>query len=54
MQELVDRHSASYPKALGLAWDSVRDTMATHVEVPPKYVSTKRGLVSDVSKVFDI
>ena len=54
MQDLVDRHSTSYPKALGLAWDSVRDTMATHVEVPPKYVSTKRGLVSDVSKVFDI
>ena len=42
MQDLVDRHSASYPKALGVAWDSKSDTIATHVELPSSFVSSKR------------
>ena len=45
-QDLVDMYSASYPKALGVAWDSREDTMATHVDLPADYVSTKRGIVS--------
>ena len=53
-QDLVDRHSASYPKALGVAWDSASDTMATHIELPTQYTSTKRGIISDVAKVFDV
>ena len=53
-QDLVDRHSANYPKALGLAWDSVRDTMATHVDLPSKFTSTKRGIISDVARTFDV
>ena len=53
-QDLVDLHSASYPKALGLVWDSREDTMATHVELPVTYVSTKRGVVSDVARTFDV
>ena len=53
-QDLVDLHSASYPKALGLAWDSRKDTMATHVELPATYSSTKRGVVSDVARTFDV
>ena len=53
-QELVDLHSASYPKALGLIWDSRQDSMATHVELPADYSSTKRGVVSDIAKTFDI
>ena len=53
-QELVDLHSASYPKALGLIWDSRKDSMATHVELPADYSSTKRGVVSDIAKTFDI
>ena len=53
-QDLVDLHSASYPKALGLVWDSRKDTMATHVELPTHYSSTKRGVVSDIALTFDV
>ena len=53
-QDLVDMHSASYLKALGLVWDSRKDTMATHVELPATYSSTKRGIVSDVARTFDV
>ena len=53
-QDLVDRHSATYPKALGVAWDSVQDTMATSIDLPSECVSTKRGIISDVAKTFDI
>ena len=28
-KEMVDDHSDSYPKALGLMWDSVKDTCAS-------------------------
>ena len=38
-QDLLDKHSASYPKALGVAWDSKKDTMATHVELPVRFTS---------------
>ena len=32
-KELVDCHSCSYPKALGVRWDSVKDTMSTDVQL---------------------
>ena len=53
-QELVDLHSASYPKALGVAWDSRADTMFTHISLPTSYASTKRGIVSDIARTFDV
>ena len=53
-QDLVDRHSASYPKALGVVWDSHSDTMATHIELPDAFVSSKRGIISDVARTFDV
>ena len=53
-QDLVDMHSASYPKALGVAWDSRADTMATHVDLPTTYASTKRGIVSNIARTFDV
>ena len=53
-QDLVDRHSASHPKALGVAWNSATDSMATHISMPTQFTSTKRGIISDVSKTFDI
>ena len=53
-QDLVDRHSASYPKALGVAWDSQADTVATHVQLPSAFVSTKRGILSDIARTFDV
>ena len=53
-KKLVDSHSASYPKALGLIWDSRKDEMATHVDLARGYSSTKRGVVSDIAKTFDV
>ena len=53
-QELVDMGSASYPKALGVSWDSRADTIATHVELPSAFVSTKRGILSDIARTFDV
>ena len=53
-QDLVGRHSASYPKALGVVWDSHSDTMATHIELPDAFVSSKRGIISDVARTFDV
>ena len=53
-KDLVDLHSARYPKALGVAWDSDSDTMSTAVCLPDQYKSTKRGIFSDVSRTFDV
>ena len=53
-QELVDQHSATYPKALGVTWDSSKDTMFTNIELPSNYNTTKRGVISDVARTFDV
>ena len=41
-------------KALGLQWNSGLDIMSPSINVPPTYRPTKRGLISDVSKTYDI
>ena len=53
-QDLVDLHSANYPKALGVAWDSRADTMSTDVQLPVAFKSTKRGVILDVARTFDV
>ena len=53
-KELVDHLSTSYPKALGVAWNSSQDTMSTDVSLPDKFTSTKRGIISDVARTFDV
>ena len=53
-QEMIDNHATAYPKTLGIAWDSRKDVMAAQVQLPENYVSTKRGIVSDTAKSFDI
>ena len=53
-QELVDQHSATYPKALGVTWDSQRDTMFTSINLPESFNSTKRGVISDIARTFDV
>ena len=54
VKDLTDLHTTSYPKALGLEWDSRTDTMSPSINISPTYISTKRGIISDVSKTFDI
>ena len=53
-QDLVDMYAAKYPKALGITWDSVTDTMSVHIDLPTAFSSTKRGIISDVSRTFDV
>ena len=52
--KMLDSHSVCYPKALGLVWDSEKDEMATSVQMTSSYSSTKRGVVSDIARTFDI
>ena len=54
VKEMTESHSPSHPKALGLEWDSRLDLMAPALQPPADYRITKRGVVSDVSKTFDI
>ena len=54
VKDLTDCHSTNYPKALGLEWNSSSDMMAPAIPTLTHYNTTKRGVVSDVSKNFDI
>ena len=47
-------HPPTQSKALGLQWDSRQDTMSPSITVSDSYRPTKRGLISDVSKTYDI
>ena len=53
-KELIDCYSAAYEKALGVVWRSNKDVMGTDVGKPYSYVPTKRGILSDVAKTFDV
>ena len=44
----------SQSKALGLEWDSGSDTMSPSIHVCDSYRATKRGIISDVAKTYDI
>ena len=53
-QEMVDDHSSSYPKTLGITWNSRQDVMSAQVQLPAQYKSTKRGIVSDTARSYDV
>ena len=53
-QELVDQHSATYPKALGVAWDSRQDQMFTSINLSDSFNHSKRGVISDIARTFDV
>ena len=54
VKEVTNTHSPSHPKVLGLEWDSRQDYMSPSIHLSPSYRPTKRGIISDVSKTFDI
>ena len=54
VQDLVDLHSASYPKALGITWNSRDDSMSISTNIAKEYVASKRGIISDVARTFDV
>ena len=53
-RKTLDSHSSCYPKALGLVWDSKLDEMATDVDIAKDYSLTKRGVVQDIARTFDV
>ena len=53
-QELIDQQSATYPKALGMSWDSKEDCMATSINISETYTPSKRGVIRDIAKTFDV
>ena len=53
-QELVDQHAATYPKALGISWDSQQDSIFTSINLPTTFRATKRGVISDIARTFDV
>ena len=52
--ELMDHHTSRYPKALGIRWNSENDTMAVDVNTQGGFEATKRGLLGDISRTFDV
>ena len=46
--------TSAEPKALGLQWNSKEDVMSPSIHTPSSYRQTKRGIISDVSKTFDV
>ena len=54
IKDSTSPHASNSSKALGLQWNSGLDVMSPSINVPSTYSNTKRGLVSDVSKTYDI
>ena len=46
--------TSSQPKALGLEWDSRNDCMSPAINTVTTYRKTKRGIISDISRTFDV
>ena len=55
-RELEDSQQSvvNYQKTLGIAWDSNQDIMKVRVISPTGSISTKKGVVSDTAKCFDV
>ena len=54
VKDATSPHSSAESKALGLQWNSESDSMSPSISVPISYRPTKRGLISDVSRTYDI
>ena len=54
VKEVTTLQHSAYPKALGLRWDSKKDCMSPSINITPHYRKTKRGIISDVSKTYDV
>ena len=54
IKESTSFNSPTLSKALGLIWDSEQDVMSPSINVSTHYTLTKRGLLRDVSKTYDI
>ena len=57
MTQIKDSTSVKAPtisKALGLVWDSANDVMSPSINSSADYIPTKRGLIRDVARTYDV
>ena len=54
IQDLLSQVQSPYPKALGVEWDSAQDLVSTSLNLPKHFETTKRGIISDIARLFDI
>ena len=54
VKDVTSPQAQTHSKALGLEWDSEKDDMSPSLCVSPTYIPTKRGIISDVAKTYDI
>ena len=54
IKEVTDSQVTNHPKALGLEWNSATDCMSPSIKQPEANAQTKRGIVSNVARTFDI
>lgn len=54
IQHFSDCSNSPHPKALGLEWDSGTDTMSISLNIASSFAPTKRGIISDIAKTFDV
>ena len=54
VKDATTLQATSQPKALGLEWNSRTDCMSPSIHISNNYNTTKRGIISDVSKTFDV
>ena len=53
-KSLTEDPTAQFPKALGMVWDSCNDTMSVSVGSTSEVVPTKRGIISNIARTFDV
>ena len=54
VKDATSPHAQTHSKALGLEWNSQKDDMSPSLCVSKTYTPTKRGIISDVAKTYDI
>ena len=54
IQELAGNKHVIHSKTLGVTWNVEADVMFPDLTLPDQYSTTKRGLMSDISRIFDI
>ena len=54
IKDVTTPQAQTHSKALGLEWDSQKYDMSPSICVSPSYNPTKRGIISDVAKTYDI
>ena len=54
IKDSTSLHAPTISKALGLVWDAEKDVMSPSLNTTPSYTPTKRGLIRDVARTYDV